>query len=168
MGVFFYFKYQEIVKIAERTQQLQGVGFECSSNWTKGFKPNQPNIMNFQRVGLRTRCQSKPRSLYIVGCGRTNEEMGSSLKCCPRVFRLRSLMFSSCTFNTRFSWFFKTMQIAAVFSFFSLPSLFPPSLILGEFFTLYTSFQSILTFHLLIVHVITRVFVPSVAFLSPL
>ena len=71
---------------------VQGVGFECSSYWTKGLKPNWLNTMNFQRMGLRTRCQTKPQSLYMVGCGWTNEEMGSSLKCCPRVFRPRSLI----------------------------------------------------------------------------
>ena len=60
------------------------------------------------------------------------------------------------------------MQIATVFSFFSLPALFPRFLILGESFTLYTSFQSILTLHLLIVQVITRVLVPSATFPSPL
>ena len=60
------------------------------------------------------------------------------------------------------------MQTATVFSFFSPPALFPPSLILGGSLTLYTFFQSILTLHLLIVHVITRVLVPSATFPNPL
>ena len=60
------------------------------------------------------------------------------------------------------------MQIAAIFSFFSLLALFPRSPILGGSLTLYTSFQSILTLHLLIVQVITQVLVPSAAFPSPL
>ena len=75
---------------------------------------------------------------------------------------------SSSTFSTRLPWFFKTMQIAAVFSFFSLLLPFSRSLILGGSFPLYTSFQLILTLHLLIVQAITRVLVPSATFPNPL
>ena len=60
------------------------------------------------------------------------------------------------------------MQTTTVFSFFSPPALFPRSFIPGGFLTLYISFQSILTLHLLIVQVITRVLVPSATFLNPL
>ena len=60
------------------------------------------------------------------------------------------------------------MQTAAIFSFFSLRALFPRSPILGGSLTLYTSFQSILTLHLLIVQVITRVLVPLATFPNPL
>ena len=60
------------------------------------------------------------------------------------------------------------MQTATVFSFFSLPALFPQSPILGGSLILYTFFQSILTLHLLIVQVITWVLVPSTTFPNPL
>ena len=85
---------------------MQGVGFERSSYWMKGLKPNWSNTMSFQRVALRTRCWSKPQSQYMVGCGRTNEEMGSSLECGPRVSRPRSLMFF---------FFYFQYQVAVVF-----------------------------------------------------
>ena len=60
------------------------------------------------------------------------------------------------------------MQTVVVFSFFSLPIPFSRSPILGGFLSLYTFFQSILTLHLLIVQVITRVLVPSATFPNPL
>ena len=72
------------------------------------------------------------------------------------------------TFHTRFPWFFKTMQTAAVFSFFSLLIPFSQSRILGRSFPLYTSFQLILTLHLLIMQAITQVLVPSATFPDPL
>ena len=75
---------------------------------------------------------------------------------------------SSSTFSTRFSWLFKTMQTVVFFSFFSLPVPFSWSPILGGSFPLYTSFQSVLTLHLLIVQAITRVLVPSATFSNPL
>ena len=53
-------------------------------------------------------------------------------------------------------------------AFFSLLLPFSRSLILGGSFPLHTSFQSILTFHLLIVQTITRVLVPSTTFPDPL
>ena len=128
-----------------------GCGFEHSFYWTKGLKPNWPNTMNFQRMGLRTRCQFEPPSLNTVRCGLTNKEMGSSKKCCPRAFRPRSLVFFFFYFQYQVTVVYKTMQTAAVFSFFSLPALFPRSPILGGSLILYTSFQSILTLYLLIV-----------------
>ena len=94
--------------------------------------------------------------------------MGSDMKCCPRVFHPRSLVFFFFYFQYQVTAIFKTMQTAAVFSFFSLPALFPWSPILGGSLSLYTSFQSILTLHLLIVQVITRVLVPSATFPNPL
>ena len=60
------------------------------------------------------------------------------------------------------------MQTTTVFSFFSPPALFPQYLIFGGSLTLYTSFQSIFTLHLLIVQVITLVLVPSATFPNPL
>ena len=75
---------------------------------------------------------------------------------------------SSSTFNTRFLWFSKTMQTAAVFSFFSLPLPFSRSPILWGSLPLYISFQSILTLHLLIVQAITRALGPSTTFPNPL
>ena len=60
------------------------------------------------------------------------------------------------------------MQTATASSFFSLPVIFPRSPILGGSLTLYTSLQSILALHLLIVQVTTRVLVPSATFPNPL
>ena len=145
-----------------------GCGFERSFYWRKGLRPNQPNTMNFQRVSLRTRCQSEPQSLDIVRCVRTNKKMGSSMKCCPRVFRPRSLVFCFFHFQYQVTVVFKTRQTVAVFSFFSLPAPFLRFPILGGSLPLYISFQSILTLHLLIVQAITRVLVPSATFPNPL
>ena len=60
------------------------------------------------------------------------------------------------------------MQTATTSFLFSLFALFLRSLILGGSLTLYTSFQLILTLHLLIVQVITWVLVPSATFPNPL
>ena len=86
----------------------------------------------------------------------------------PECFVRGAWCSSSSTFSTRFPCFFKTMQIAAAFSSFSLPIPFSRSLILGGSFPLYTSFQSILTLYLLIVQAITRMLVPSATFSNPL
>ena len=60
------------------------------------------------------------------------------------------------------------MQATTVSSFFFLPLFFPRSPILGGSLTLYTSFQSILTLHLLIMQVITQVLIPLATFPNPL
>ena len=133
---------------------MQGVGFECSSYWTRGLKPNWPNTMIFQRVGLRTRCWFKPQSQYMVGCGRTNEEMGSSLECGPRVSRPRSLMFFFFYFQYQVPVAFEDHANCCHFLLFLSSSPFLAIPHSQGVFPLYNSFQSILTLHLLIMQVI--------------
>ena len=116
----------------------------------------------------RTKCWFEPQSLHMVGCGRVNEEMGPSLKCCPLVFRLRSLVFFFFYLQYQVPVVFQDHADCCFFSFFSLSVPFSRSLILGGSFPLYTSFQSILTLHLLIVQAITRVLVLLATFPNPL
>ena len=82
----------------------------------------------------------------------------------PECFVQGTWCSSSSTFSTKFLWFYKTMRTTAVFSFFSLLVPFSRPPILGGSLPLYTSFQSILTLHLLILQAITRVLVPSATF----